>query len=49
MNTFTFMGLRKSSVLKQDFRDCPGGPLAETLQGTWVQSLVRELDPLCCN
>ena len=39
MNTFTFMGLRKSSVLKQGFRDCPGGPLAETLQGTWVQSL----------
>ena len=39
------MGLRKSSDLKQGFRDCPGDPLAKTRQGTWVQSLVGELDP----
>ena len=33
--------------------DFPGGPVAETLQllmlGAWVQFLVRELDPRCCN
>ena len=31
----------------------PGGPVAKTLcsqcRGAWVQSLVRELNPTCCN
>ena len=31
----------------------PGGPVAKTLcyqcRGVWVRSLVRELDPTCCN
>ena len=33
-------------------RDFSGGPVAKTTlltQGTWVQSLVRELDPTCHN
>ena len=33
------------------FRDFSGGPVARTLlsvQGAQVQSLVRELDPICC-
>ena len=38
---------------KLHFWDFPGGPLAGTLcsqsRGPWVQSLVRELDPTCCN
>lgn len=47
MNTYTFMGLRKSSDLKQGFRDCPGGPLLRLFRGTWVQSLVRgTVDPM---
>ena len=34
------------------WRDFPGGPVAKTLlpiQGAWVPSLVRELDPTCPN
>ena len=34
------------------FKDLPGGPVAKTLlpmQGAWIQSLARELDPLCHN
>ena len=34
-------------------RDFPGGMVAKTLhlpmQGAWVRSMVRELDPTCCN
>ena len=34
-------------------RDFPGGTVAKTrhlsMQGAWVRSLVRELDPTCCN
>ena len=32
-------------------RDFPGGPMSNELpiQGAWVQSLVRERDPKCCN
>ena len=35
-------------------RDFPGGPVAQNprptpMQGTWVQSLVRELDLVCHN
>ena len=33
-------------------RDFPGGPAAKTpfpTQETWVQSLVRELNPTCPN
>ena len=33
-------------------RDIPGGPVAKTvlpIEGAQVQSLVRELDPTCCN
>ena len=32
--------------------DFPGGPGAKTLfplHGAWIQSLVMELDPICCN
>ena len=33
--------------------DFPGGPVAKTqssqCRGAWVQSLVRKLDPMCCN
>ena len=33
--------------------DFPGGPVAKTpplpMQGAWVRSLLRELDPTCCN
>ena len=37
---------------KKNLGDFPCGPAAKTLlpvQGTWVQSLVRELDPTCQN
>ena len=38
---------------KINSRDFPGGPVAKTprsqMQGAQVQSLVRELDPSCCN
>ena len=34
-------------------RDLPGGPVAKTsnsqIQGVQVPSLVRDLDPTCCN
>ena len=29
--------------------DFPGGPIVLPMQGAWVQSLVRELKPICCN
>ena len=38
--------------LEVDVDDFLGGPVAKTappMQGTWVQSLVRELDPTCNN
>ena len=39
--------------LNWEFRDFPGGPVAKTLcsqwRGPWVWSLVREIDPTCCN
>ena len=46
--------LQIKSLYKSPFSgDFPGGPLAKTTklptQGDWVQSLVRELDPKCCN
>ena len=31
------------------YRDFPGDPVAKTLRGVRVQSLVRELDPTCHN
>ena len=38
---------------KRQNRDFPGGPVAKTLcsqsTGTWVWSLVRELEPTCWN
>ena len=39
-------------VLKWNHRDFPGGPVAKTarsMQRAWVRSLVRELEPSCCN
>ena len=38
--------------LRIPVRDFPGGPVAKTalpMPRAWVQSLVRELDPMCCN
>ena len=41
------------SLLKAYYGDFPGVPVAKTpgsqIQGAWVQSLVRELDPTCYN
>ena len=39
---------------KEDARDFPVGPVAKkdvvlSMQGVQVQSLVRELYPMCCN
>ena len=39
----------QTEILMEDF---PGGPVAKTVlpvQGAWVKSLVRELDPTCRN
>ena len=36
--------------IKTQVRDFSGGPVAKTqllMQGTWVRSLIRELDPIC--
>ena len=37
----------------QIFQDFPDGPVAKTLcsqsRDPWVLSLVREIDPTCCN
>ena len=34
-------------------KEFPGGPVSETphspMQAAWVLSLVKELDPICCN
>ena len=39
--------------LKLIYWDFPGGPVAKTLcshcGGPWVPTVVRELDPACCN
>ena len=38
--------------LKRRDRNFPGGPVAEIplpMQGAQVPSLVRDLDPTCCN
>ena len=46
------VGIKLFGVLKRPRRDFPGGPVAKTalpMQGTWVRSLVRELDPTCHN
>ena len=44
----------KSPFKKKKSQDSPGGPMAKTayglpVQGAWVQSPVRELDPTCRN
>ena len=43
----------KALNLKPEQEVFPGGPVAKTpvlpAQGTWVQSLVRELDSMCCH
>ena len=44
-----FISAVKNSSPSADF---PGGPVAKTMlpmQGAWVRSLVRGLDPTCCN
>ena len=42
-----------SGFLRRKEQDFPGGPVVKSLvkamQGVWVQSLVRELDPTSCN
>ena len=41
-------GITYTTLLK----DFPGGPVTKTvlpMQGTWVQALVRELEPTCLN
>ena len=46
------VGIKLFGVLKRPRSDFPGGPVAKTalpMQGTWVRSLVRELDPTCHN
>ena len=40
-------GILKARIL--EWEDFPGGPVAKTMQGPWVRSLVRELDPTCFN
>ena len=40
------------ALKKTQLRDFPGGPVAKTLlpmQGAWVRSPVRDLDPTCHN
>ena len=42
----------KVSAIIKLVLDFPGGPVAKTMlpvQGTWVQSLVREVDATCQN
>ena len=40
----------KEKMVDKEF---PGGPVSETphspMQAAWVLSLVKELDPICCN
>ena len=43
-------GMRE--LVPRSFRHFPGGPVVKTelpMQWAWVQSLVRERDPACCN
>ena len=37
-----------SVLIKVPKSDFPGGPVVKTLHRVQVQSLVRELDPICC-
>ena len=48
-----FINDTADTVSKDISGDFPGGLVAETpcsqCRGAWVHSLVRELDPTCCN
>ena len=57
--THVTMGINSENVLSERSQpqkatcwDRPGGPVAKTLlpmQGVWVWTLIRELDPAHCN
>ena len=47
MSIYCFDNLK--SVRTGDFPGGPGAKTALSVQGARVQSLIRELDPTCCN
>ena len=60
MPFISFSGIqRKNEIIPDEKQDkksdqkCLSGPVAKSpsypKQGAWVQSLVGELDPTCCN